>query len=110
MPTKPPTLKPRAAPGRVLRVPGASNRQTKRALHTGSKAWLLIRQQVLARDRYQCQQCSRFGDHVDHIRNDAAKPESNRLEALQTLCHSCHSAKTAKEMASKHLFTHNTRN
>lgn len=72
-----------------------------RALATNSTAWRRLRDQVLVRDLYTCQQdrCGRLvggkGEaHVDHVDGD---PMNNELENLQTLCVRCHSAKTARE-------------
>lgn len=72
------------------------NRQTRRGLHTGSKAWRVLRDIVLRRDEYECKACGKFGDHVDHIDNDS---HNNDLCNLQTLCLACHSSKTAVEQA-----------
>lgn len=74
-----------------------SNRQERRALHTGSKAWRAQRMRVLIRDRYTCQAlaCGQWGDQVDHIHGNASEMVSD--DQLQTLCLRCHSAKTAKE-------------
>ena len=94
MPTRPPTLKSR----RPIGVQSKPNRQAKRLLHTGSKAWRAIRQDVLIRDLYTCQHCNRWGDQVDHRDNDS---HNNDPANLQTLCLSCHSAKTAREQAGK---------
>lgn len=75
----------------------AANRQRTREWHTGSKVWLAIRAEVLARDRYQCAACGRYGNHVDHIDgNSRHNPRDG--SNWQTLCHSCHSAKTSKEI------------
>jgi len=71
------------------------DRQTTRALHTGSKAWQLQRARVLLRDRYCCRTCGRFGDQVDHINGDASQHVED--DALQTLCRKHHSEKTARE-------------
>ena len=71
------------------------SRQTKRHLNTGSKAWRAQRRRVLERDQYVCQHCQRWGNHVDHINNDAHIDVPD--EALQTLCRECHSSKTIKE-------------
>lgn len=72
------------------------NRQTRRGLHTGSKAWRVLRYIVLRRDEYECRACGKFGDQVDHIDNDS---HNNDLGNLQTLCIACHSRKTAAEQA-----------
>ena len=66
----------------------------KERLHTGSKAWLVIRKAALDRDEYTCAECFDYGNHVDHIDGD---PFNNHLSNLQTLCISCHSRKTAKQ-------------
>ena len=78
------------------------DRQRSRALHTGSKAWKLLREQVLLRDAHQCQACKRVVQgpdaHIDHIHNDAHDPASNTLDRLQVLCAVCHAAKSRAEM------------
>lgn len=93
--TLPPRLK--QAPSR-LPTQGQTDRQARRALNTGSKAWQVIRLQVLQRDGYRCRACGRLvagsDAHVDHIGNDSS---DNRLEALQTLCREGHSRKTWAE-------------
>lgn len=76
-------------------IAGAPSRQAGRALHTGSKAWRIQRVRVLVRDRYTCQVCGQFGNHVDHKHGNADEIVGD--EQLQTLCQQCHSAKTAKE-------------
>lgn len=72
------------------------NRQARRALNTGSRAWAKIRAEVLTRDEYVCKHCGQYGNHVDHIDNNS---HNNALSNLQTLCVSCHSVKTAQEQA-----------
>jgi 5-methylcytosine-specific restriction endonuclease McrA len=78
----------------------ATDRQRRRFLHTGSKQWRAIRQQVLDREPL-CRDCAARGlvtiaTEVDHIAGDTA---DNRLEALMPLCAPCHSHKTACELA-----------
>lgn len=79
----------------------AGNRQAKRALPTNSAAWRRLRESILIRDLYTCQEagCGRLvggkGEaHVDHEDGDA---NNNDLGNLKTLCCSCHSRKTARE-------------
>lgn len=79
----------------------AGNRQAKRALPTNSRAWRALRETILLRDLYQCQEhgcgvlCAGKGQaHVDHVDGD---PNNNAPENLRTLCVSCHSRKTASE-------------
>ena len=69
-------------------------RQASRALHTGSKAWRILRRRILVRDRYTCADCGLFGDQVDHINGDS---HDNSESNLACRCASCHSAKTARE-------------
>lgn len=71
-----------------------ASRQKKRALHTGSKAWRLLRAQVLVEELYLCRQCGKSGDHVDHINGDAT---DNSRGNLAVMCRSCHAIKTARE-------------
>lgn len=74
--------------------PSEPSRQSRRALHTGSRQWMAIRRQVLVRDAFTCNGCQRYGDHVDHRDGDAS---NNDPENLQVLCVRCHSRKTAEE-------------
>lgn len=97
MPTRPPTFSP-SKPNAPKHKPREADRQATRALNTGSKAWRLIRQQVLVRDGYRCQACGRLvvgrEAHVDHRDGDASTHESNRMENLRVLCIGCHSRAT----------------
>lgn len=76
----------------------AYNRQARRGLHTASKRWRAIRQQVLA-EQPLCPVCEAQGRiepavDVDHIDNDS---HNNSRENLRGLCKSHHSEKTATE-------------
>jgi 5-methylcytosine-specific restriction protein A len=79
-----------------------ADRQRRRALHTGSKRWRELREQVL-REQPFCPLCLALGravaatdvDHRDG--NDANNARAN----LWGLCHSHHSEKTAVEMVGK---------
>lgn len=78
----------------------ATERQQRRFLHTGSKRWRAIREQVLAGEPL-CRDCKRMGRitpaiEVDHVSGDTA---DNRPENLAPLCKSCHSHRTACAMA-----------
>lgn len=73
------------------------NRQRRRAMNTGSKAWKQIRDVVLARDNFTCAVCGRFGDQVDHKDGDSNNNPRDGSN-WQTLCHSDHSAKTMREL------------
>lgn len=95
------TLKPRIATvgNRLMGV--SQDRQATRELATNSPAWRALRQEVMVRDLFRCQQCGgscagKGQAHVDHINGDS---RDNRKENLQTLCPSCHSIKTAKHDA-----------
>lgn len=63
-----------------------------------SNAWRKIREQVLIRDNYVCNDCGRIGNVVDHI-VPTKQDWDKRLDYdnLQVLCHSCHNIKTARE-------------
>jgi 5-methylcytosine-specific restriction protein A len=60
-----------------------------------------MRQRVLVRDAWACQQCGRVcadkrEAHVDHI-TPKAQGGQDVMENLRTLCIRCHGRKTAKE-------------
>jgi 5-methylcytosine-specific restriction protein A len=99
VPRQPTVFKPRSvkAPQHNARGNEATNRQRRRAMHTGSKGWRLQRERVLVRDGYMCQWpgCGCYGDQVDH-RNDNAD-EHVTDDELWTLCIRHHSSKTRTE-------------
>ena len=92
MPKAPPIHKPRTA--KAPRHMQTGNRQRRRAMHTGSKAWQQLRLVILQRDNYLCTDCGRFGDQVDHDDGDS---HNNDPDNLKTRCLRCHSSKTRKE-------------
>lgn len=70
-----------------------------------SKAWYALRQRVLVRDAWQCQECRRVcadkrEAHVDHI-VPKAQGGQDVLENLRTLCIRCHGRKTRQEQNQK---------
>jgi 5-methylcytosine-specific restriction enzyme A len=76
------------------------DRQRRRALHTGSKRWRAIREQVLA-EQPLCPLCApRIVPAVDVDHKDGNDANNSR-ENLWGLCRSHHSEKTATEMAGK---------
>ncbi|MGR4897501.1 HNH endonuclease [Stenotrophomonas sp. LARHCG68] len=79
----------------------AGNRQAKRALPTNSREWRRLRESILIRDMYRCQEkacgvlvVGKGQAHVDHEDGD---PNNNDPSNLRTLCIGCHSRKTARE-------------
>lgn len=73
----------------------------KRTLLTSSYKWRLLRQQVIKRDNYLCQECLKAGiftsgAEVDHI-VPISKGGTDNLDNLQLLCKRCHAQKTYKE-------------
>lgn len=96
MPRRAPTFAPRAvkAPKHNPRGNEARERQQRRAMHTGSKAWRQLRMQILARDGFTCAACGCYGDQVDHRDGNS---HNNDHDNLQTLCINCHSRKTRQE-------------
>jgi 5-methylcytosine-specific restriction endonuclease McrA len=70
-----------------------------------SKAWYALRQRVLVRDAWACQECGRVcadkrEAHVDHI-TPKAQGGQDVMENLRTLCVRCHGRKTRQETAAK---------
>jgi 5-methylcytosine-specific restriction protein A len=66
-----------------------------------SKAWAKVRQAVLMRDAWQCQECGRVcadkrEAHVDHI-TPKVQGGQDTLENCRTLCIRCHGRKTVME-------------
>lgn len=55
---------------------------------------MAIRKRILVRDRYTCQQCRRYGNHVDHKDGDDTHNDDSNL---WTLCRYCHGIKTRAE-------------
>lgn len=73
-----------------------------------SQAWQAVREQVLARDGYQCQVCKRAGrltpaTTVHHIKSVRQAPALKLDPAnLETICKACHNAEhTEKAQALK---------
>jgi 5-methylcytosine-specific restriction protein A len=94
MPAKAPSHRPARVVGVRQHALPEPDRQARRTLNTGSKAWRSIRNRILLRDVSECRNCSRYGDQVDHVDGDSS---NNRDDNLQVLCRSCHSQKTARE-------------
>jgi 5-methylcytosine-specific restriction protein A len=70
-----------------------------------SAAWFKIRQVVLVRDAWQCQECGRVcadkrEAHVDHV-TPKARGGTDELGNLRTLCVRCHGRKTMQEQRRK---------
>ncbi len=66
-----------------------------------SRAWYAMRQRVLVRDAWACQECGRVcadkrEAHVDHIM-PKAQGGLDVMENLRTLCIKCHGRKTRLE-------------
>ena len=66
-----------------------------------SRAWYAMRQRVLVRDAWACQECGRVcadkrEAHVDHI-VPKAQGGQDVMENLRTLCVRCHGRKTRQE-------------
>lgn len=64
----------------------------------GGRAWLRLKDEILARDNYTCQACGRVGGRLelDHILN-LAQGGTDHKDNLQILCHACHKIKTQAE-------------
>lgn len=66
----------------------------------GGRPWRRIRDAILLRDKYTCQECGHIGTdlEVDHIVN-VAQGGTDDDTNLQSLCIPCHKIKTAAESA-----------
>lgn len=68
---------------------------------TSTHAWRKLRQQVLERDRHQCQtrgpDCIGHATQVDHPHNTAAGGTHASLDNAQAICEPCHTRKTQAE-------------
>ena len=70
------------------------------------RKWYKLRQSILKRDSYLCQECLRNGkyqvaedvDHIVPLTQGGTDDESN----LQSLCHECHKIKTARESQTRY--------
>ena len=98
MPKSAPIHRPPTAKAKTHTV--GPSKQKRRLLHTGSRAWLLIRQDVLQRDGFTCAHCKCYGDQVDHIDGNS---HNNVLDNLQVLCIVCHGRKTRQDQAGGHV-------
>lgn len=79
----------------------ARARQDKRWLRTNSRAWIAIRDQVLAEEPFCRCGCGGLSMEVDHIDGRSEREEDYRRENLQGLTRACHAAKTAQQKAGK---------
>ena len=60
--------------------------------------WKIMRQRILRRDKYMCQNCRRYGrqredtevHHIDHLEDHPERAYDPKN--LVSLCHSCHNA------------------
>ena len=66
----------------------------------GSRAWAVLRRQVLERDDYTCRSCGRMGARweVHHLDGDR---RNNDLANLATLCRGCHIAAHSKPVSAE---------
>ena len=60
-------------------------------------AWDRFRLTILDKDGFQCCQCGRWGNQVDHINRLADGGPMFDPANVQVLCVSCHVAKTRRE-------------
>lgn len=87
----------------VLMTGGESggNRQAKRALPTNVRAWRRLRETILIRAMYRCQEkvCGALlvGKGQTHVEHEDGDPNNNDPSNLRILCIGCHSRKTARE-------------
>jgi 5-methylcytosine-specific restriction endonuclease McrA len=71
----------------------------------GSEKWKRKRAAILARDKYQCQYCKRYGrmrqaTEVHHIKHLEDAPElALASENLVSLCKACHNAQHPEKAA-----------
>lgn len=91
MPTRPPQHqnKPLHAKRHVRKQ---TDRQSTRALNTGSKEWRRLRMQVMVRDGFTCAMCGYLheSNEVDHADGDAWNNDPANLRVLCKPCHSKH--------------------
>jgi 5-methylcytosine-specific restriction protein A len=59
-----------------------------------TRQWRNLRDQILARDRWTCQQCGARATHVDHV-VPVARGGTDHPGNLQALCAGCNLAKGA---------------
>ena len=78
-------------------------KRSKRSQHAGltGRPWRRLREEVLARDDYVCQECARQGrltpaNEVDHIVN-IASGGTDSMANLEAICTPCHKIKTQNE-------------
>lgn len=80
--------------------PWAGKRTSSSAL-TNTAAWKHLRQEVLDRDRYECQErgpaCTGYADQVDHIHNTAAGGAKLDPDNCQAICTPCNARKAQRE-------------
>ena len=60
--------------------------------------WRKIREKILRRDDYTCQQCGQYGDTVDHI-VPRSMGGDDHFENLQCLCSKCNYSKGGRFFA-----------
>jgi len=58
------------------------------------RAWMELRQRVMDRDRWLCQNCGAPGHHVDHI-IPVSKGGGDTMDNLRALCAACNLSKGA---------------
>lgn len=59
-------------------------------------AWQKVRQQILERDSYSCQECGAYATEVDHL-TPLHQGGRTEMHNLQALCHDHHRQKTARQ-------------
>jgi 5-methylcytosine-specific restriction protein A len=78
---------------------GALTRGTRCPAHTqrqgSTRAWRNLREQILYRDDWRCQECGALATHVDHIVAHA-NGGSDHHNNLQALCETCNLRKGAR--------------